>query len=33
MNWRRKSTIGWSIGNVLLDITGGALCVISHLRS
>jgi hypothetical protein len=25
MNWSRKSTIGWSIGNVLLDLTGGLL--------
>jgi len=24
MNWSRKSTVGWSIGNVLLDITGGS---------
>lgn len=23
MNYRRKSTVGWSIGNVLLDFTGG----------
>ena len=23
MNFRRKSTIGWHIGNVLLDLTGG----------
>ena len=23
MNYRRKSTAGWSIGNVLLDFTGG----------
>ncbi|XP_039622971.1 cystinosin isoform X3 [Polypterus senegalus] len=23
MNYRRKSTMGWSIGNVLLDFTGG----------
>jgi hypothetical protein len=22
MNYRRKSTMGWSIGNVLLDFTG-----------
>ncbi|KAG9389840.1 cystinosin [Carpediemonas membranifera] len=22
MNWRRKSTVGWSIGNILLDISG-----------
>lgn len=25
MNWSRQSTIGWSIGNVLLDLTGGLL--------
>ena len=25
MNFRRKSTVGWSIGNVLLDFTGGSL--------
>ncbi|GMR36619.1 hypothetical protein PMAYCL1PPCAC_06814, partial [Pristionchus mayeri] len=25
MNFRRKSTIGWSIGNILLDFTGGSL--------
>lgn len=24
-NYRRKSTVGWSIGNILLDITGGLL--------
>ena len=23
MNFRRKSTVGWHIGNVLLDLTGG----------
>lgn len=23
MNFTRKSTVGWSIGNVLLDFTGG----------
>ena len=23
MNYRRKSTVGWSIGNVMLDFTGG----------
>ena len=23
LNWRRKSTVGWSIWNVLLDFTGG----------
>ncbi|XP_054274159.1 cystinosin homolog [Macrosteles quadrilineatus] len=25
MNYQRKSTVGWSIGNVLLDFTGGIL--------
>ena len=25
MNFRRKSTVGWSIGNILLDFTGGIL--------
>ena len=28
MNYRRKSTAGWSIGNILLDFTGGALSVL-----
>ena len=27
MNFRRKSTMGWSIGNVLLDFTGGILSI------
>ncbi|XP_008551440.1 cystinosin homolog [Microplitis demolitor] len=27
-NYRRKSTIGWSIGNVLLDFTGGILSML-----
>lgn len=22
-NWKRKSTLGWSIANILLDLTGG----------
>jgi len=22
-NWKRKSTVGWSIANILLDFTGG----------
>eukprot|EP01091_Cochliopodium_minus_P003947 TRINITY_DN13885_c0_g1_i1.p1 TRINITY_DN13885_c0_g1~~TRINITY_DN13885_c0_g1_i1.p1 ORF type:complete len:281 (-),score=16.45 TRINITY_DN13885_c0_g1_i1:46-888(-) len=25
LNYRRKSTVGWSIGNTLLDFTGGVL--------
>ncbi|KAL8596663.1 hypothetical protein ACOMHN_032605 [Nucella lapillus] len=28
MNFRRKSTVGWSIGNVLLDSTGGSLSLL-----
>ncbi len=28
MNYRRKSTEGWSIGNILLDLTGGLLSLI-----
>lgn len=28
MNYRRKSTEGWSIGNVLLDFTGGSLSML-----
>ena len=27
MNFKRKSTDGWSIGNVLLDFTGGFLSI------
>ncbi|KAJ3085434.1 hypothetical protein HK102_014171 [Quaeritorhiza haematococci] len=27
MNWSRKSTAGWSIGNILLDFTGGSLSI------
>ena len=28
MNFRRKSTVGWSIGNILLDFTGGVLSML-----
>ncbi|KAH7726961.1 Protein CTNS-1 a [Aphelenchoides avenae] len=28
LNFRRKSTVGWSIGNVLLDFTGGLMDII-----
>nr|CAB3234404.1 cystinosin-like [Phallusia mammillata] len=28
MNYKRKSTEGWSIGNVLLDFTGGSLSIL-----
>lgn len=31
MNYRRKSTSGWSIGNVLLDFTGGWLSILQML--
>lgn len=28
MNYQRKSTVGWSIGNIFLDLTGGVLSVL-----
>jgi hypothetical protein len=28
MNYRRKSTVGWSIGNILLDFTGGVFSLL-----
>uniref|UniRef100_A0A0K0EWQ8 Cystinosin (inferred by orthology to a human protein) n=1 Tax=Strongyloides venezuelensis TaxID=75913 RepID=A0A0K0EWQ8_STRVS len=28
LNYRRKSTVGWSIGNVLLDFTGGFMDIV-----
>jgi cystinosin len=28
MNFKRKSTVGWSIVNILLDFTGGSLSII-----
>ncbi|KRF78229.1 cystinosin isoform X2 [Drosophila virilis] len=31
MNYRRKSTIGWSIGNILLDFTGGILSMLQMI--
>ncbi|XP_023284967.1 cystinosin [Seriola lalandi dorsalis] len=31
MNYRRKSTEGWSIGNVLLDFTGGILSILQMI--
>ncbi|XP_064552217.1 cystinosin homolog isoform X1 [Drosophila montana] len=31
MNYKRKSTIGWSIGNILLDFTGGILSMLQMI--
>ena len=31
LNWRRKSTVGWSIDNILLDFTGGTLSLAQSL--
>ncbi|XP_077973363.1 cystinosin-like [Styela clava] len=31
MNYRRKSTEGWSIGNVLLDFTGGSFSILQMI--
>jgi len=28
MNFKRKSTVGWSIGNIFLDFTGGSLSML-----
>ena len=28
LNYQRKSTVGWSIGNVLLDFTGGVFSIL-----
>lgn len=28
MNYKRKSTVGWSIGNIFLDFIGGSLSVL-----
>lgn len=31
MNFRRKSTVGWSIGNIFLDFTGGSLSMLQMI--
>lgn len=31
MNYKRKSTVGWSIGNVVLDFTGGILSMLQMI--
>lgn len=31
LNFRRKSTVGWSIGNVLLDFTGGSMDIVQMI--
>ncbi|VVC41327.1 Hypothetical protein CINCED_3A018797 [Cinara cedri] len=31
MNYKRKSTIGWSIGNIFLDFTGGVLSILQMI--
>ncbi|XP_055908472.1 cystinosin homolog isoform X2 [Eupeodes corollae] len=31
MNYRRKSTVGWSIGNILLDFVGGTLSMLQMI--
>jgi cystinosin len=31
LNYRRKSTVGWSIGNILLDFTGGMLSMLQMM--
>jgi cystinosin len=31
LNYRRKSTVGWSIGNILMDFTGGVLSMLQMI--
>jgi PQ loop repeat. len=31
MNYRRKSTEGWSLGNIILDFTGGILSMLQMI--
>lgn len=31
MNYKRKSTVGWSIGNIFLDFTGGILSMVQMI--
>lgn len=31
MNYKRKSTIGWSIENIFLDFTGGMLSMLQMI--
>ena len=31
LNYRRKSTVGWSLANVLLDFTGGSLSLLQSV--
>lgn len=31
MNYRRKSTVGWSIGNVMLDFIGGSFSILQMI--
>lgn len=30
-NYKRKSTVGWSIGNIFLDFTGGMLSMLQMI--
>lgn len=31
MNYKRKSTVGWSIGNIFLDFIGGSLSMMQMI--
>lgn len=33
LNYRRKSTVGWSIGNIILDFTGGILSMLQMIMN
>jgi cystinosin len=31
LNWKRKSTVGWSLENVILDLTGGSFSMLQTM--
>eukprot|EP00347_Sterkiella_histriomuscorum_P011675 403371540 len=31
LNWKRKSTVGWSIENIVLDLTGGTFSLLQQI--
>ena len=31
LNWKRKSTVGWSLENVILDFTGGSFSLLQTI--
>lgn len=31
LNYKRKSTVGWSIGNIILDFLGGTMVIVQMI--